>query len=511
MRHCGEVFIIVAFILLENCGGSGMQTGICPITHPDNLWEIVEICRRYTTRSDADIDLLIDVARNIGLVANLTGCDIFIEAMLENGIDSIVLAWGTPGESVSLYRSSVVGEVAYAISEPAVFRTMRTGIPSRNVRGISQEGIPIAQTVVPIRNAVDEVIGALIMERNIEAEIKEERQVALLSQTAERLSSTLMHLSMTDVSFKNWMGNGIFVLDEKGKIIFANAEATELFRSLTGEVALASDFGSVYPHLTNIDELMEYISEEREIRTPRKIYELKGHGLVHEGKASGCVISVRDITDLRMKEKELDMKSTIIAEIHHRVKNNLQNIAALLRMQARRTDSQMVRDEFTSSINRIISIALAYDVFARQPMESVDCVEMIRGVVTSLTDSLGQSGKHFTCRVSGDQVRIPHAQAVPLALVANELATNSIKHAVSKLNDGLIDIFVKASSRSIMMCVKDNGTDDIEVAASACRRSLGLDIVRKLAQDQLAGRFTLARHKGKTYAVLSFARNSLML
>ncbi len=488
-----------------------MQTGICPITHPDNLWEIAEICRRYTTRSEADIAVLIDAARNIGLVASLTGCDIFIEAMLENGIDSIVLAWGTPGENASLYRSSVVGEVAYAISEPAVFRTMRTGIPSRNVRGVSQEGSPIAQTAVPIRNAADEVIGALIMEKNIEAEIQEERQVAMLSQTAERLSSTLMHLSMTDISFKNWMGNGIFVLDGNGKIIFANSEATELFRALTGEEALANNFGLVFPKLSSFAELMDYIREEREIRTAKKIYELKGHGLVHEGRSSGCVVSLRDITDLRMKEKELDMKSTIIAEIHHRVKNNLQNIAALLRMQARRTDSQMVRDEFTSSINRIISIALAYDVFARQPMESVDCVEMVRGVVTSLTDSLGSSGKQFTCRVRGDQIKIPHAQAVPLALVANELATNSIKHAVSHLNDGIIDIFIKSSSRSIMVCVKDNGLEDIQPAVSACRRSLGLDIVRKLAQDQLAGRFTLARHKGETYAVLSFNRNGLML
>ena len=124
------------------------------------------------------------MALQIPNTAELTGTDIFIDAPLKDGLDAVVLAWACP-ENRSLYGHNVVGELAYATSEPAVCRTFQTGATSRNVRGVSQEGIPtIAQTVVAIRNTKDEVIGTLIMERDISEELRQEEQVEFLTQTA---------------------------------------------------------------------------------------------------------------------------------------------------------------------------------------------------------------------------------------------------------------------------------------------------------------------------------------
>ncbi len=467
------------------------------------MCQIAEICTSYTDLTSDDIEIITDVALHIGMISELTGSDVFIDVLSRNEVDSVVLAWASPGPG-SLYRKSVVREYAFAISEPAVYRTMKTGEPSRNIRGVSQEGIPIAQTVVPIRGGTGAVIGVLIMERNITTEVQEQRQVEFLSQTAEQLSNTLMHLSMTESSFKDWIGNGIFVLNSQGKITYANFEAAEMYRHRLEAEPLGNDFTLLFPECKSIDFLFKYLQTPVEIRVDKKIYQLHGHNLINYGKPSGCVVSVSDITDLRMKEQELNMKSTIISEIHHRVKNNLQNIAALLRMQARRTDSEFIRGEFASSINRIISIALAYEIFAREPMESIDLIEMVRGILDSLRDSMVDVNGCFCFEVEGAVVRVSHSQAVPLALIINELVTNSVKHAISKRSEGVIKIKVVATPQRIMFYVADNGFAELSPDLLSCKKSLGLDIVRKLVAEQLGGRFTLARNNRTTYAVVSF-------
>ncbi len=172
------------------------------------------LCLEYTNLTEADIEVLESMALQIPYTAEMTGTDVFIDALLKDGVNAVVLAWACP-ENRSLYGHNVVGELAFATSEPAVYRTLQTGETSRNVRGVSQEGIPIAQTVVAIRNAADNVIGTLIMERDISEEIRQEEQVEFLTQTAERLSNTLMYLSMTGSQFEDWVANGIFVLEDR--------------------------------------------------------------------------------------------------------------------------------------------------------------------------------------------------------------------------------------------------------------------------------------------------------
>ena len=158
-----------------------------------------DLCLQYTDLTEQDIAVLERMEAQLPFIAELTETDIFIDAPASNGVDAIVLAWARP-EKHSLYGHSVVGELAYATREPAVYQCFSTGEMVRNVRGVSQEGVPIAQTVVPLCNETGRVVGVLIMEKDISEEIRQEAQVEFLSQTAEHLSSTLMALSMNHSS-----------------------------------------------------------------------------------------------------------------------------------------------------------------------------------------------------------------------------------------------------------------------------------------------------------------------
>ncbi|HBW37539.1 sensor histidine kinase [Desulfosporosinus sp. BICA1-9] len=468
-----------------------------------NCETIKRLCNKYTNLSQTDVETLEAMALQIPCTAELTGTDIFIDAPLKDGVDAVVVAWACP-KNRSLYGHSVVGELAYAASEPAVCRTIQTGGMSRNVRGVSQEGIPIEQTVIAIRNAVDNVIGTLIMERDISEEIRQEEQVEFLTQTAERLSNTLMYLSTTGSQFEEWVGNGLFVLNKNTEITYVNKRARQIYQDVHGFEASGSDFHLNMFNCASLDELLINLKNPVEFCILGKNYFFQAYPLVTCGELSGCVISFRDITDLRKKEQELSAQNTVIREIHHRVKNNLQNIAALLRLQMRRSNLDIVKAEFTASINRIISIAMVHDVFACQNSDLVDLRELCQRILKGLLESFALPEQSIETYVEGEQLTLLSSQAVPLAIVINELLTNSFKHGVRFLEKGVITLFILETKGKIQLSVRDNGPEPLVPFDQVQQWRLGLQIVDSLIREQLGGEFRMERIDGMTIVTVSF-------
>jgi len=472
-----------------------------------NCETIKGLCDQYTNLSQADIEIIQAMALQIPYTAELTGTDIFIDAPLKDGVDAVVLAWACP-KNGSLYGHNVVGELAYSTSEPAVCRTFQTGGTSRNVRGHSQEGIPIEQTVVAIRNANDDVIGTLIMERDISEELRQEEQVKFLTQTAERLSNTLMYLSMTGSQFEDWVGNGLFVLNKKVEITYVNKKAQQMYQDVRGEIASGNELHLNMFNCETLDELLVNLKNPVEFCIMGRNYFFQAYPLVTYGELSGCVLSFKDITDLRKKEQELNAKSTIIKEIHHRVKNNLQTVAALLRLQMRRSNLDIVKVEFLASINRIISIAMVHDVFACQNCDSIDLRELSQRILSSLLESSKSPEQCIETRVEGPTLHLPSIQAVPLALVINELLTNCFKHGVRFLEKGIIRLDFFEKNGQIQLTVRDNGPDPDAPFDPVKQRRLGLQIVDSLVEEQLGGKFQMERIEGMTSVTVSFPKYS---
>ena len=465
-----------------------------------------ELCIRHTDLNPHDIQLLETIAGQISFVSELTETDIFIDALTSNGIDAIVLAWAPPRKR-SLYGHSVVGELAYATREPAVYQVFSAGEMVRNVRGVSQEGVPIAQTVVPLHNDQRQIIGVLIMEKDITAEVRQEEQVEFLSQTAERLSSTLMSLSMTNSAWEEWLGNGIFVLNMKGEITYANRHAAHMYRKVRSQDPLSSDL-MVMLGYASLPELLDGMKSPLEISFGNDVFLFQAHPLVTYAQLSGCVVSLQDVTELRRKEKQLNMQSTIIREIHHRVKNNLQNVVSLLRLQMHRSKSKAVQSEFSACINRIYSITQVHDMFSHQNWDSIDLLEMAEGILSKLVETFALPTQQIKTSVQGQPVRIPSTHAVPLALVINELVTNSLKHGIHHLPYGEISILVEESGETVHIMVADSGTALVVPDIKGPAGHLGLYIVNLLICDQLQGSFQLERQGVSTVAKFSFPLKS---
>lgn len=462
-----------------------------------------QLCTDYTDLSSDDIHLLETMAGQIPFVSELTETDIFIDALTSNGIDAIVLAWAPP-RTHSLYGHSVVGELAYATREPAVYQVFSEGEMVRNVRGVSQEGVPIAQTVVPLHNKKKQIIGVLIMEKDISAEVRQEEQVEFLSQTAERLSSTLMSFSMTNSNWEEWLGNGIFVLNLNGEITYANRNAARMYRKVHNLEPLSSDLMNMLGY-SSLPAMLKGMKGPIEISFGPDVFLVQAHPLVTYAQLSGCVVSLQDVTELRRKEKQLNIQSAIIREIHHRVKNNLQNVVSLLRLQMHRSKSKAVQAEFSACINRIFSITQVHDMFSHQSWDSIDLLELAEGILSKLVETFTLQKQQIKTSVQGQSVRIPATQAVPMALVINELVTNSLKHGIGPADYGEISILVEESGEIVHMMVADSGKNLIVPDIKSPSGHLGLYIVNMLICEQLEGTFQLERQGVSTVAKVSFS------
>jgi two-component system, sensor histidine kinase PdtaS len=204
---------------------------------------------------------------------------------------------------------------------------------------------------------------------------------------------------------------------------------------------------------------------------------------------------VRDVTDLRRRDRELVTKDATIREIHHRVKNNLQTVAALLRLQARRIDVPEGRQALEEAVRRVGSIALVHETLSQAFDELVDFDDVADRLRLMATDVGSASASPSAVR-DGSFGTIPAEVATPLAMVLTELLQNAAEHGYAGRSDGAtggrIVMTVRRGPDRLRVVVDDDGVGlpaGFDVRDSV---SLGLSIVRTLVESELAGRLEIA-------------------
>ena len=213
---------------------------------------------------------------------------------------------------------------------------------------------------------------------------------------------------------------------------------------------------------------------------------------VDDGKVTGGVLLVRDVTELRKRDRLLLSKDATIREIHHRVKNNLQTISSLLRLQARRLTHPEAIDAVGESVRRIRTIALVHEALSREPGDDVTFIEIVRPLLRLAEEGLQSADRPVRFNVQGDGGRIPAAIATPLSVVLTELLQNAVDHG-----------FPEGSGGGSVMVRLDNNGDELHLSVVDDGRGvdgnfrleeatgLGLSIVRTLVTTELNGRISM--------------------
>jgi two-component system, sensor histidine kinase PdtaS len=235
------------------------------------------------------------------------------------------------------------------------------------------------------------------------------------------------------------------------------------------------------------------------------VVQLRAIPLVVGGVRSGALILLRDVTELRHRERELLTKDATIREIHHRVKNNLQTVAALLRLQARRLQAPEARAALQEAVRRVGSIAIVHETLSHAPDEVVD-FDDIAGRVAMMAAEVSAPEARVKPGLSGEFGLLPAAVATPLALVLTELLQNALQHGFTRPTGtprgGKLDVTARRMNGQLTVTVTDNGTglpDDFDLNSTT---SLGLQIVRTLVVAELGGRLEVAPQPGGGTRVL---------
>jgi two-component sensor histidine kinase len=180
---------------------------------------------------------------------------------------------------------------------------------------------------------------------------------------------------------------------------------------------------------------------------------------------------------------ELVTKDATIREIHHRVKNNLQTVASLLRIQARRTHSDEARDALTQAMRRVDSIAVVHDTLAQGLTQKVDFDEVFHRVLKLVAEVASAPNTRARTRSTGRFGVLPSEYATPLALALTEVVTNAVEHGLAG-QEGMVTIDAARTEENLRVTVHDTGKG---LPEGRIGQGLGTQIIRTLIQGELSG------------------------
>ena len=296
------------------------------------------------------------------------------------------------------------------------------------------------------------------------------------------------------------VGDGVTHLDVDGVVLYASPNAVSAVHRMghvgdvIGEVLaqivadLASRGGST------VDESLAVVATGRaawrsEVETPSATITLRAIPLVVDGVRTGAMVLMRDVSELRRREQELLTKDATIREIHHRVKNNLQTVAALLRLQARRVPDQSARGALEEAVRRVGTIALVHETLSQGFDETVDFDEIaVRGLRAVV--EVATSEYRVESRFAGSFGRMRAEDATALAMIVSELVQNAVEHGLAD-RDGVVEVAARRETledgeEQLTVVITDDGVG-LPTGFRPMLAGLGTRIVTSLAAD-LRGR-----------------------
>ena len=450
-----------------------------------------QLCMRYVDLSEKEITEILTMAKLLPAIADIEESDVFIDCLMASG-DSLVVAEAKPTKVPSAYKGSVVGMIATKENEPAVARTFRLGIGTRQMKATTQEkGITI-QTVEPILSD-DRVIGTLICEKQTSEEIQPSEKLHLSMNGYRAIAAAVTKLKPGNNWLAECIDEALLLVDKKGIILFRNRIAKRMYEELGYVHDIQNQpYANVRLTEAGFDAYENDISYE-EALVGSRIISVKTVP-IGSGYYSKAVL-MRDITRQKEQEKELVLKKTAIREMHHRVKNSLQTIVSLLNLQTRKSDNEEVREVLTETMNRILSIANTHELLASEISDDVNLREVLENLKNNIFSAFSGSRK-IVITVEGDDFKVDSDVATSVSLVVNELVQNAVKYAFPDREEGHIGIHVHYGEFYSELTVEDDGVG--YDAHDRSRENLGMTIVRSVVRDKLRGEIRISSDRTGT-------------
>ena len=417
----------------------------------------------------------------------------------------VIVGHVRPTTNQTVHRLDVVGTVFDEQERPLVAQALRTGAVAEGEVDLDDDVGSLHMLAIPVRWE-DQVVAVCTREGRPALGRQpgelERTYLSVFHRFAAMMAEGTFPFSAEDAETEEAprVGDGALVLDAEGRVSYASPNAVSALHRLgihaNAQGQRLADLGFEEVAVHTAFAISAPVTEEIE-RGQEVTVVLRCLPLLDAGQATGALLLLRDISELRRRDRLLVSMDATIREIHHRVKNNLQTISSLLRLQGRRLTSQEAKDAIEESVRRIRSIALVHETLSREGGGDVPFNDIVRPLVRTVEESLGSPDRPVRFRVEGDAGRLPARVATPLAVVLTELLQNAADHAFpvtsGPVADGDAEVTVELDNDGdqLVLRVTDNGVGlppGFDLAAS---KGLGLSIVRSLVTSQIEGSISM--------------------
>ena len=436
------------------------------------------------------------------LVADLAFADLALWFPLPDG-SYVALAHARPSTSHTVFHSDFVGERIRADLQPLVEKAWASqSIERSSETNWTTETAMRVEAIPFVRN------GRTLAVVTSHMDLSSSRMPSRLELTYRQCAYDLLRMGTlglwpdfaTPTGSRRGaprVGDGLIRMDADGVVQYASPNGVSAFRRL-GDMetlegrSLAEITTALLKDRRMVDETLPLVVTGRmpwrtEIESRGVSLSLRAIPLRDEKERFGALVLCRDVSELRRREMELVSKDATIREIHHRVKNNLQTVAALLRMQSRRMESEEGKQGLAQAMRRVSTIALVHETLSQGLTQNVNFDELIDRQFR-LAAEVASPTQQVRTEKEGSFGELPSDFATPLALVINELVTNAVEHGLS---DRKGTVWLTAGRQMgpdaeeiLTVSVSDDGAG---LPPEPRREGLGLQIVRTLVQSELDG------------------------
>jgi two-component system, sensor histidine kinase PdtaS len=475
-----------------------------------------DLLAEHTVLPGSAVDHLHAVVGEWQLLADLSFADYLMWVRRDDGV-LVCVAQCRPNTAPTVLLADAVGTTARADEMPLVTAAFKSGAIGRESEEEQQDPVSSDQiflAAIPVRHG-HTVVAVLTHQTALAAR----REVSPLERAYLDCAGDLLHM-LADGTFPDVgdlpmsrssprVGDGFIRLDVAGGVVFASPNALSAYHrmGLTSELEGQNLVAVTRPLISDpfeAQELAEHVrdllvggsSVRMEVDAGGAAVLLRTLPLVVHGEAVGAAVLIRDVTEIKRRDRALLSKDATIREIHHRVKNNLQTVASLLRLQARRTNNAEGREALIESVRRVSSIALVHDALSMSVDEEVNLDEVVDRILPMMNDVATVDTPIRISRV-GDFGVLDADRATALIMVITELVQNAIEHAFDGTTEqGCVTIQAERSARWLDVVVHDDGRGLPDGFSLEKADRLGLQIVRTLVSAELDG--SLGMHEVPT-------------
>lgn len=455
-----------------------------------------------TTLEDKEVGWINQVASEGQLVADLAFADIVLWAPTKDQ-SFVAVAHLRPSSSATLFYRDLVGKKVRREWEGLVHAAYEQQAIVDSSAPDWFEATPTRLRAIPVRSRLlgSRTIAVLTRHSNL----SESRMPSRLELTFNECANDLLTMiaegdfpdpdqPTTPTRAAPRASDGLIRLSVDGRVTFASPNALSAFGRLGFEGELE---GRILAEVTTallsgtliVDESLPLVVSGRapwrsDVESQGVTVTLRAIPLKSQGQRIGAIVLTRDVTQVRRQERELITKDATIREIHHRVKNNLQTVASLLRIQSRRTHSDMARDALNQAMRRVAAIAVVHDTLSEGLSQNVDFDVVFERVLLLVAEVASGMNQVVRPRRVGAFGILPSEYATPLALVLTELVTNAVEHGLAHRDKGDVVITASRTKDRLTVTVRDNGSG---LPEGKVGEGLGTQIVRTLVQGELGG------------------------